>query len=62
MDPTVTLNIILNGLEELQYDPDDAILRSDVSSHLTNLAEWLEKGGAPPDIVEAFRKAGYTEF
>ena len=61
MDPTETLNIILNGLEELQDDPEDTLLKSDVASHLINLAEWLSKGGAAPDVTEAFRKAGYEE-
>lgn len=59
MDPTETLNIIINGLEELEAAPNDTDLRSDVAYHLTNLAEWLTKGGAIPDIHEAFLKAGY---
>jgi hypothetical protein len=60
MDPTESLNIILNGLEELQDDPDDQNLKSDIASHLTSLAEWLIKGGSCPDVEEAFRKAGYV--
>ena len=59
MDPTETLNIILNGLEELQDTPDDNLLKSDIAARLTDLAEWLARGGAAPDIQEAFRKAGY---
>jgi hypothetical protein len=60
MDPTNTLNIILDGLEALEDDPEDQILRSDVALHLTNLAEWLAKGGAIPDVQDAFEKAGYS--
>lgn len=60
MDPTETLNIIINGLEELQDTPDDDILKSDVAARLTDLAEWLAKGGAAPNAKEAFKKAGYV--
>jgi len=61
MDPTESLNIILNGLEALQDHPDDQDLKSDIAGHLTNLAEWLARGGAGPDAEEAFRKAGYVQ-
>jgi len=60
MDSTEVLSIIIDGLEALQDEPDDEVIKSDVALHLTNLAEHLAKGGDVPDAQEAFRKAGYV--
>ena len=41
MDPTATWKLFLDCLVEEEF--------AEAKQHLTNLREWLKKGGAPPD-------------
>ncbi len=59
MDPdkclTETMQLLFEGSTERLTEDD----RSDLVEHLRNLADWLEKGGAPPSNVFLATPTGY---
>lgn len=49
MDPNATLRLILSTLLTLKAD-DNPSARAEAIEHLRHLADWLERGGFPPQV------------
>ncbi len=58
MDPQACLDEIVDllnlNVKNGKFNSEDD--RDQTVEHLKNLAEWLEKGGFPPDFEESLRK------
>jgi hypothetical protein len=48
MDPTITWQSIVTGLQTLSQCPQDAAQRAETVAALRDLATWLARGGFPP--------------
>ncbi len=55
MDPTTTLECILNELHEIAAGKIDTA-RDDAIEHLENLTQWLKRDGFPPDVKKAIEE------
>ena len=50
MDPTATWGLLCEALQLLSADPSDEDARALTIECLENLAQWLKKGGFPPQL------------
>ena len=50
MDPTATLQMLHETLQELQHHPDHRDTRAHAIDLLEVLARWLRMGGFPPTL------------
>ncbi len=56
VDPTETLADLLGEFRALRADP--SLARDGVAEALSDLTEWWDRGGFPPDVDAAIAKVG----